>query len=236
LYGDDPGQSSPGIDTISGGAGDDFLDGGISTDALNGGAGADTASWRNETFGVAVTQTLTGFISSSDTLVSIENLIGSNRGGDNFTISATDGLVAGLGGADTFTIVDLTALNEVFIIPGNDSDTVFLPNTLFGPNVTLVGGDAADTVMVSGQSVFGVIAAANYTESGADYAQWQFRETPEGGVIAHHLRRLSRSLGGRPNSQGSCTIPIPAPACRGRPLFPLARGASLRPGICHPRP
>ena len=71
-----------GNDTLNGGNGNDILVGGAGNDALNGGAGVDTASYIDAPSGVTVdlsilvAQNTVG--AGTDTLNSIENLIGSN--------------------------------------------------------------------------------------------------------------------------------------------------------------
>lgn len=76
-----------GSDVLFGSAGDDFLDGGIgnASDTLNGGVGNDTAVYDSAPNAVQVSL-LTGATSGpravNDTLISIENLIGSSFGDD----------------------------------------------------------------------------------------------------------------------------------------------------------
>ena len=74
-----------GNDTINGGVGNDKLEGGAGNDTLNGGADNDTASYQDAT--AAVTVTLVSISQQDtqgaglDTLLNIENLIGSGNGG-----------------------------------------------------------------------------------------------------------------------------------------------------------
>src|SRR6185436_3142620 len=77
-------DASDGNDTQFGGAGNDQLFGGAGDDYLNGGAGIDQAGYRmNATGGVVVdlrvnsSQNIGGGF-GSDTLISIENLVGSS--------------------------------------------------------------------------------------------------------------------------------------------------------------
>ena len=93
-----------GNDTLSGAAGNDTLVGGLGNDSLDGGAGVDTASYSTAT--AAVTASLaTGLATGgggSDTLVSIENLIG-GAGADTLTGSAGDNYIDGGAGIDSMT-------------------------------------------------------------------------------------------------------------------------------------
>lgn len=98
-----------GNDILNGGSGDDWLVGGTGNDLLNGGAGIDFADYRNKvgaigaTAGVKVNLTLTGAQNTggagSDTLVSIENLIGTDFN-DTLTGNGSDNKVEAAGGND----------------------------------------------------------------------------------------------------------------------------------------
>lgn len=104
-----------GADSVWGGDGDDILDGGDGDDTIDGGAGADMASYLTASSGVTVNlafledqNTHGGGI---DTLVSIENLVGSNHDDDlygNAGANVLDGAggddwIVGYGGADVLT-------------------------------------------------------------------------------------------------------------------------------------
>src|SRR5262249_55721518 len=70
-------------DTINGGAGADIIQGGLGADTLNGGISADTATYSGS--GAAVNANLlagtgAGGDAQGDTLISIENLVGSAFG------------------------------------------------------------------------------------------------------------------------------------------------------------
>ncbi len=69
-------------ETLMGGTGNDLLKGGGGDDILNGGDGNDTATYADSKVGVVVNLTLTGAQTVSaghaDTLVSVENLVGSH--------------------------------------------------------------------------------------------------------------------------------------------------------------
>ncbi|MEX0758850.1 MAG: hypothetical protein WD100_04660, partial [Tistlia sp.] len=97
LYGADkpgnPAEDAVGNDTLYGGAGDDLLVGGLGADLLDGGEGNDTVSYARSDAGVTVdllAGAASGGDAEGDTLVSIENVIGSAHddvltgdGGDN---------------------------------------------------------------------------------------------------------------------------------------------------------
>ena len=71
-----------GTDELFGLAGNDVLTGGIGADTLNGGTGNDTARYAGSAVGVRIdllAETVSGGDATGDTLISIENLIGSDR-------------------------------------------------------------------------------------------------------------------------------------------------------------
>ncbi|MFO1037698.1 MAG: CSLREA domain-containing protein [Geminicoccaceae bacterium] len=90
-----------GNDTLKGESGGDTLQGGLGDDKLDGGTGIDTASYRDATAAVTVSlkNGTSGGALGHDTLVSIENVVGSalndSLGGD-----AGSNTVAGLAGND----------------------------------------------------------------------------------------------------------------------------------------
>ncbi|MGH6735503.1 MAG: S8 family serine peptidase [Methyloceanibacter sp.] len=105
--------ASDGNDTITGNGaanmlygmrGNDTLSGGLGDDLLDGGANNDTANYQTGG-GVIVNLSLAGAQNTGsaalDTLVSIENLIGSATGADTFTGNGFANILSGLGGNDT---------------------------------------------------------------------------------------------------------------------------------------
>ncbi len=101
LYGMD------GIDILNGEAGDDTLVGGAGADALNGGLDNDTANYESSGAGVTVSlaagATNSGGDAAGDTLVDIENLIGS-AGNDTLTgKDLEDNILTGGAGDDKLT-------------------------------------------------------------------------------------------------------------------------------------
>jgi Ca2+-binding RTX toxin-like protein len=101
--GDDIIKGLAGNDILKGEAGNDKLYGGIGDDTLDGGLGTDIANFIESLTGISaslVTNTATG--EGSDTLVGIENLVGSNLADE---LSGSDGnnLLTGNAGADVLT-------------------------------------------------------------------------------------------------------------------------------------
>ena len=82
MAGNDKIFGGAGNDVLDGGAGNDLLQGGPGNDVLNGAAGIDTADYSSALRGVTVNLAVTGAQNTvgagSDTLISIEGLIGSN--------------------------------------------------------------------------------------------------------------------------------------------------------------
>ena len=103
-FGDDFLTGGNGKDILYGGAGNDILNGGRANDTLNGGLGNDTATYATSTAGVTVSLAVAGAQNTrgagTDTLVGIENLVGSNFG-DSLTGNALANALNGLGGNDT---------------------------------------------------------------------------------------------------------------------------------------
>ncbi|ORE92065.1 hemolysin-type calcium-binding protein [Aurantimonas sp. 22II-16-19i] len=144
--GDDVLSGGDGLDNLSGGSGNDILNGGRGGDTLDGGSGIDTASYSGS---LAVRVNLGGNIAYSgdatgDTLISIENLIGSSSNDallgsiENNRIEGGDGddLLRGYAGFD-----DLHGGNGNDFLYGD-----FNIDTLFGDAGldTLSGGDGDD--------------------------------------------------------------------------------------------
>jgi VCBS repeat-containing protein len=95
-----------GNDVLHGLAGNDVLNGGAGNDLLDGGTGIDTASYADASAAVKVSLVVTSAQntggSGSDTLVGIENLVGSAYN-DTLTGDAGANRLDGDGGADTLT-------------------------------------------------------------------------------------------------------------------------------------
>jgi Ca2+-binding RTX toxin-like protein len=111
--GDDTIFGGAGDDTLFGNTGDDILAGGLGDDEINGGAGVDIASYEDAVDGVNVYLAFTGLNTSgagTDTLISIEGLIGSNyqdrligdESNNNLSGGSGADILKGKGGNDTF--------------------------------------------------------------------------------------------------------------------------------------
>ena len=150
-----------GNDNLQGGAGRDFLHGGAGSDRLDGGSGYDTASYAWATpealdgsvlasnFGgvrVDLTEGVATGSHGTDTLISIENVFGSN-GNDNLTgtsgknvLSGEDGndFLYGLGGDDV--LITGRGSDRVFADDGDDTVVIGTGDKL------LYGGEGEDTL------------------------------------------------------------------------------------------
>jgi Ca2+-binding RTX toxin-like protein len=95
-----------GNDVLVGDAGDDVFDGGAGNDVIDGGAGSDTASYADAGSGVTVNLGVQGSAqdtggAGTDTLISIENLIGSAFDDVLYASNAGGGEIKGGNGDDT---------------------------------------------------------------------------------------------------------------------------------------
>ena len=122
-----------GDDTLLGRLGDDVLAGGLGDDVLDGGEGVDTASYATAANGVTVslatvTPQQTG--QGLDTLIDIENLVGSASADTLIGNSAANRIVSG-GGADT-------------IAAGDGADVIVLTNN----PASVHGGRGVDRAIV----------------------------------------------------------------------------------------
>ena len=139
-----------GNDTLLGGLGNDTLQGDSGNDTLNGGAGIDTASYTTATAGVEVNLILQGFAQNTggagvDTLVSIENLTGSNFNDTLNSDPTADSTLNGGAGNDT-----LNSANGVDVLIGGAGNDLLISgisnDSLNGGigNDRLVGDDGRD--------------------------------------------------------------------------------------------
>jgi Ca2+-binding RTX toxin-like protein len=179
---DDTLYGQNGNDTLLGGAGNDYLWGGNGADTLDGGEGTrDSAVYYYSTSGVNVSLasgTGSGGEAQGDTLVNIENLIGSNYGdvltgndGDN-TFDGWDGndIINGGGGTDwLFGGGGQDTLNggegQDFLYGGDGNDT--LKGT--GGADWLTGGAGADTLIGGiGDDFYFVTDNLDTIQEGAD--------------------------------------------------------------------
>ena len=143
-----------GADTLEGGGGDDTLYGGEGADVLDGGDGLDTASYYDSSQGVRVDLTLAGMqqdfdgtVANSndavgDTLINIENLIGSSYS-DRLTGDGDRNTLTGGRGNDR-------------LVGGAGEDTY-----------TFAVGDGTDTIIDDGGDI---VFSSTYTNAGYTYA------------------------------------------------------------------
>lgn len=148
-----------GDDTLHGGEGDDLLMGGPGTDILDGGAGNDTVSYEDAEpagmFGFLLINLLGQYASMIgpnggllDTLVSIENAIGSS-GADWLVGTAGDNHLSGGDGADT-----IEGKGGADVLDGGDGNDLIVTGGIFGaaaPGSLLIGGNGDDALQ-SGNS------------------------------------------------------------------------------------
>ncbi|MBF2002604.1 MAG: hypothetical protein IGS38_18005 [Synechococcales cyanobacterium M58_A2018_015] len=122
-------------DRLFGLGGNDVLDGGLGIDQFDGGEGFDTVTYDSFTDGI-IAHLQTGSVSfvlgqPSESLISIENLIGS-RGNDSITGSSGNDTFSGNAGRDS-----LFGRDGVDVLDGGDGDDV-------------VSGDKGDDTMLGG--------------------------------------------------------------------------------------
>jgi len=171
-------QGGGGADSLAGGVGNDTLDGGLGDDTLDGGADFDFASYAGAASGVQVSLLLAGaqFTGSGiDTLVSIENINGSDFG-DRLTGNALANQISGLGGRDT--LAGLGGDDTLDGGAGEDTADYTEANSAvqvnLGTGVTTTGGDGSDT-LISIENLWGTFfadtlignAASNLIKGGA---------------------------------------------------------------------
>ena len=130
---------------LNGGAGDDFIDGGFGFDTINGGSGVDTTSYSffSGPINANLTTGIVGFPENSiltDTLISIENLIGTS-GNDIITGTTGNNTLTGAGGNDT---INSGAGND--LINGGTGNDLIAGGA--GTD-TLTGGDGNDLFVLA---------------------------------------------------------------------------------------
>ncbi len=115
-----------GVNHLQGGGGDDTLRGGNGADTLDGGSGdetnGDTVDYSQDSNGVTVDLSFDYGIdgnSDTDTLLSIENIKGSNQG-DILLGSSAGNVIEGFGGVDTI----FGGAGQDTLYGGNDNDTL----------------------------------------------------------------------------------------------------------------
>ncbi|GJE27980.1 DUF642 domain-containing protein [Methylobacterium organophilum] len=151
---------------LSGGAGNDTLVGGAGADTLDGGAGRDTADYSASAAGVSVdlsTGIVGGGDAQGDTLVSIENILGSAFA-DRLAAGVPGSLLVGGAGDDTL----VAGLGADTLDGGSGRDIADYSASSAGVTVDLAagsasGGDAAGDTLVSIESVVGSAFADRLT-------------------------------------------------------------------------
>lgn len=140
--GDDSFSGNAGDDAFSGLAGNDTFDGGDGNDSFDGGDGSDTATYVDATAGVSVSLAITGAQDTggagTDTLVDVENLLGSTQD-DALTGNAQANNLSGGLGSDT---LDGGDGNDV-VDGGSGVDTAILSGPFADYSITI---DASVTV------------------------------------------------------------------------------------------
>lgn len=181
-----------GNDTLIGGAGNDTLDGGVGNDVLTGGDGTDTASYTNAGAAVTISLALTTAQNTAgagtDTLTTIENLLGSgfndvltgdanfNRidgGAGNDTITGAVGADTLLGGDgdDMFVFALATELATGEAVTGGNGNDELRVTTATASTLVLTSGVAVEKVVIGTGTAVAAIATAttaiNVDASGA---------------------------------------------------------------------
>ena len=159
---DDTLVGNSGVNALSGGADDDVLEGRGGADALDGGDGDDSASYAQSVNAVSVsllTGTGTGAATSEsfgDTLVNIENLIGSDYG-DTLVGDANANVLDGGAGNDTLTggagadtLIGGDGVDSASYAAASSGLTVALTTGLVTPT-----GDAAGDTFSSVENLIG---------------------------------------------------------------------------------
>jgi len=158
-----------GDDTIFGGAGNDLLIGGAGADRMDGGTGIDTANYVESNAGVTVnltSETGVGGDAQDDTLINIENVIGS-RFKDLLIGSAAVNILSGGNGDDTL----VGGAGGDTLDGGIGSDTASYSNSTAAVSVNLstginTGGHASGDVLVAIENLTGSIFDDKLTGDG----------------------------------------------------------------------
>ena len=145
-------------DSLTGDDNDNVINGGGGSDTIDGGEGVDTISYENSSQAVNInlaTNTHSGGDAQDDSLVSIENIIGSNHN-DILTGDNNDNIIDGGGGSDTID----GGKGADTIDGGEGVDTISYENSTEAVNINLAtnthsGGDAQDDSLVSIENIIG---------------------------------------------------------------------------------
>lgn len=132
-------QGGDGFDSIFGAAGNDLIIGGSGADVIDGGPGFDIANYFDSDAAIVIdltSGTLSGGSAASDTLSSIEHILGTEFADTYY----------GSSGADTFS----TNGGGDFVDGGLGADTLISVGAISAARDTLVGGAGADHLQSSG--------------------------------------------------------------------------------------
>ena len=177
------GQPTASADQINAGAGDDFISGGPGNDVINGESGNDTASYSDATSGtnISLAAGLATGGGGNDTLISIENVIGSSfadiitgnsgsnflrgdAGNDTFIGTAgNDTLNGGAGNDDTANYSQLGATVTLSAQGALNKGTLLGTDTLIGIERIIGSNLLGDTVDLSGAIAPATSTTANLT-------------------------------------------------------------------------
>lgn len=147
-----------GNDRLDGGSGNDLLEGGSGDDTIIGNSGTDTVTYASSTAGVAVTLALATAQNTigagTDTITSVENLIGSDfadtlvgsTAANTITGGAGDDVINGAAGADILTG---GAGNDVFVFDAASHTTVASADQI----LDLTSGDIIDLSAIDANSL-----------------------------------------------------------------------------------
>jgi Ca2+-binding RTX toxin-like protein len=198
-------EGDGGNDTLRGEGGLDTLNGGLGDDILDGGAGSDTAIFWREKVGVWVDLNITGRQNTRvgmDTLISIENLVGSDYEDSLFGNNSSNTIKGGLG--NDYIEGDGALVNNVggsdFLWGQAGDDTVygwFGNDTILGGigNDLLDGDGGNDTVSYEDISAGGVTVDLGINFG--NQAGTQTQDTGAGGVDI--LRDFENATGSNQN-------------------------------------
>jgi Ca2+-binding RTX toxin-like protein len=169
-------------DSLYGGDGDDTLLGGAGADILDGGTGSDTVSYEGSPEGVTITLggTVDDGDAAGDTLISIENIIGSSFD-DVLTGNSDANIISGGAGDDR--LIGEAGADE--IIGGEGVDTIDYSDSSSAVSVDLLagtgtGGDAQGDSLSEIENIIGTSGADTIEGDSAD-------NTIEGGAGADTL-------------------------------------------------
>lgn len=119
-----------GNDQLFGNGGNDILNGGAGSDLLNGGAGVDTANYSDSNRGI-VADITTGVVTTgtdTDTLVSIERIVGSNHDDVFAFANPTPGATYTIEGGNGYNTVDLSQFPQSSVQITDNQAVVTLAN------------------------------------------------------------------------------------------------------------